>query len=60
MSLQVTQVLGPGGWILLWDAEKHLASPSQLQLALELGRQSGKAKWLMSSCEGQFRSLPPP
>lgn len=39
---------------------RHVASPSPLQLALEPGRRCGKAKWLMSSPEGQFQSLPPP
>lgn len=37
-SLEVTQAPGPGGQILLWDTERHVASPSPLQLALEQGR----------------------
>lgn len=59
-SLEVTQAPGPGGQILLWDTGKHVASPSRLQLALEQGRHCAKAKWLVSSAEGQVQSLPPP
>lgn len=59
-SLEVTQAPGPGGQILLWDTERHVASPSPLQLAPEPGRRCGKAKWLMSAGEGQVQSLPPP
>lgn len=58
-SLEVTQAPGPGGQILLWDTERHVASPSPLQLAPEQGRHCGKAKWLMSPGEGQVQSLPP-
>lgn len=36
-SLEVTQASGPGGQILLWDTEKHVASPGLLQLAPEQG-----------------------
>lgn len=59
-SLEVTQAPGPGGQVFLWDTERHVASSSPLQLALEPGRHCGKAKWLMSSAEGQVQSLPPP
>lgn len=53
-SLEVTQAPGPGGQIFLWDTERHVASPSPLQLAPEQGRHCAKAKWLMNLEKDSF------